>query len=111
MRIEHYSFGRIRIDGESYTSDVIIYPDRVGKWWRKRGHQVAREDVQEIVEAGAKVLVIGTGSAGCVDVLEETKKHFDSQGIELIVQKTDQACDTYNEMAGEGVIAALHLTC
>jgi len=29
MKIDSYSFGRIVIDGQVYTSDVIIYPDRV----------------------------------------------------------------------------------
>jgi len=37
--IESYKFGEILIDGVTYTSDVIIYPDSVDfKWWRKEGH-------------------------------------------------------------------------
>jgi hypothetical protein len=33
-KIESYHFGEIVIDGRRYSSDVIIYPDRVeGQWW------------------------------------------------------------------------------
>ncbi len=36
MKISDYSFGNITINGETYTKDVIIYPDRIfSLWWRK----------------------------------------------------------------------------
>jgi len=39
--IEHYSFGRIVIDGKEYTKDLIIYPDKIrANWWRKEGHKL-----------------------------------------------------------------------
>ena len=31
--IESYKFGEIVIDGTTYTSDVIIYPDNVDDKW------------------------------------------------------------------------------
>lgn len=34
MIVDDYSFGRIKVGGKEYTSDVIIYPDRVdSSWW------------------------------------------------------------------------------
>jgi hypothetical protein len=33
MTIESYSFGKITIDGELFTSDVILYPDRIDSNW------------------------------------------------------------------------------
>jgi len=33
MHISDYRFGRIVIDGKTYTSDVIVYPDRVDPSW------------------------------------------------------------------------------
>ena len=35
--IEKNEFGAIRVDGKTYTTDIIIYPDgRVSdNWWRK----------------------------------------------------------------------------
>ncbi len=35
MRIDHYVFGKMVVDGKTYTSDLIVYPDRVDpSWWR-----------------------------------------------------------------------------
>ena len=52
MKIEHYSFGNITIDGQTYTSDVIIYPERVdASWWRKEGHNLQIEDLAGVIKA------------------------------------------------------------
>ena len=37
--IESYGFGRMKIDGVTYTSDLIIFADHVkSDWWRIEGH-------------------------------------------------------------------------
>ena len=46
MPVEHYSFGRITIDGKTYTSDVIVIKGEVRSWWRKEGHRVALDDIR-----------------------------------------------------------------
>ena len=34
MEIDHYTFGRIGIDGRDYDAEVIIFPDHVQeRWW------------------------------------------------------------------------------
>lgn len=111
--IESYSFGRIVIDGQAYTSDVIIYPDRVdAHWWRKEGHRLDRHDLTEVVAEKPEVLVVGTGHSGLMGVPEETRKYLESEGIEVIAEVTGQAYQTYNRLSGsKKVIAALHLTC
>ena len=112
--IEHYEFGRIVVDGQRYTSDVIIYPDRVdSNWWRNEGHELCPADLREVVQAQPEVLVVGTGQPGRMRVLPETERHLEEQGIELVVQRTTDACRIYDQLreAGQNVIAALHLTC
>lgn len=111
--IEFYSFGEITIDGEKYTNDVIILPDRIrNNWWRKEGHSLHPEDIAEVVEAEPEVLVVGTGAYGGMKVPSETQEHLKSNGIELIAEKSESACETYNELAdSRKVAAALHLTC
>ena len=48
MRIQNYEFGRVKINGETYNNDVIILPDRVvPDWWRKSGHEVQIEDIED----------------------------------------------------------------
>jgi hypothetical protein len=113
MHIDGYVFGRIIIDGKAYTTDVIIYPDRVNSsWWRTEGHSLYKKDLPGIAEAKPDVLVIGTGNMGVMQVPESTIKYFEEQGIEVHVAKTGKAVEMFNELsAGKKVIAAFHLTC
>jgi hypothetical protein len=58
--IEKYSFGKIVVNGVTYTNDIKIIQGRVvPDWWRKKGHSVGIEDVQDILESKTSVLVIG----------------------------------------------------
>ena len=113
MKIEHYSFGRITIDGKAYTSDVIIYPDKVNaSWWRRAGHNLEVADLTEVIIAKPEVLVIGTGATGLMKVPKETISHLESQGIEVHIERTEKAVELFNKLQKDKkVIAALHLTC
>ena len=111
--IESYEFGRIVIDGRVYTSDLILFPDRVrSDWWRKEGHRLSVEDLGEIVRAKPEVLVVGTGHSGLVEIPGETARFIRSKGIELVAEPTRKATEIYNELSkSKRVVAALHLTC
>ncbi|MCL5024502.1 MAG: MTH938/NDUFAF3 family protein [Nitrospirae bacterium] len=113
MRIEHYSFGKIVIDGKTYTSDVIVYPGRVdASWRRKEGHSLQAVDLADIIRAKPGLLIVGTGYSGVMTVPEETVGFVGSKGIELRVERTEKAVDIYNSTKKDRtVIAALHLTC
>jgi len=111
--IESYHFGHIVIDGKSYTSDVIIFTDRVQESWRrKEGHRLISEDLATVVTAEARTLIVGTGSYGLVRVPKETLQYLKSKGFEVVVQTTAEACETYNRLSKRAdAIAALHLSC
>jgi len=111
--IDSYDFGRIVVDGKAYTSDVIIFPDKVkDNWWRKEGHALHIEDIELVVAEKQEVLIVGTGNYGLLKVLPETKEYIESKGIELIVEPTEKACEIYNEVSKDKkAVAALHLTC
>lgn len=113
MKITHYSFGKITVDGKTYTSDVIIYPGRVdASWWRKESHYLQAADLTEVINAKPDILVIGTGYSGVMVVPEETARFVRSKGIEIRVERTEKAVELYNNLQeGKVVIAALHLTC
>ena len=112
-KIESYHFGEIVVNGRRYSSDVIIYPDRIkDQWWRQEGHSLLVSDVWELMQEPPEVLVIGQGSVGRMDVPAETRHALQEAGIEVIVEPTAQACKTYNRLREKRqVIAALHLTC
>ena len=113
MTIERYSFGSITINGRTYTSDVIIYPDRVNaSWWRKEGHNLNIVDLTDVLNAKPDVLLVGTGSSGLMKVSKETLSYLESKGIKVHVSLTAQSVDLFNKLQSEKkVIAAFHLTC
>lgn len=111
--IDDYSFGRIVIGGKTYTSDVIVFPDRVqGSWWRKEGHSLCLEDIDKVLQEKPEVLIVGTGSMGIMRVPGEVAEEIKQRGIELIIEKTASACQTFNQLIGKRlVVGAFHLTC
>lgn len=113
MKIEHYFFGKITIEGKIYTSDVIIYPEKVNaSWWRKQGHNLEIDDLVDILSAEPEVIVVGTGAIGMMKVPKETIAHLESKGIEVHVARTGEAVEIFNKLQKDKVaIAAFHLTC
>lgn len=111
--IDSYSFGKIVIDGQKYTNDVIIFPDRIkDNWWREEGHILKTGDVERVVEESPDLLIVGTGSNGRLSIPEETREYIKSGGIKLIDKKSGEACELYNKLKDKKeVVAALHLTC
>ena len=111
--IESYKFGQILIDKKIYNSDIIIFKDHISdKWWRREGHNLHIDDIQEVINEKPEIIVIGTGFFGLMKVPPEIKEYLGSIGIKLIVRKTKDACDEYNNLhQDKKVIAAFHLTC
>ena len=114
MYIDSYQFGRIVVDGTAYDSDCLIVGDSVlPGWWRKQGHLLAPEDLQLIVAARPRILIVGCGAPGLMKVAEEARQVLRQQNIELVTLDTHAAVAKFNELAakGDNVAAALHLTC
>ena len=113
MKIEHYSFGKIIIDGKTYTSDVIIYPEKVdSSWWRKQGHSLHIDDLMNVIAEKPELFIVGTGNSGVMVVPQETVSYLKSKGIEVNIARTDEAVKLFNKFQKEKrTIAALHLTC
>lgn len=104
------------IDGKEYSSDLIIFPDKVQDgWWRKEGHFLNFKDLQAVFNVKPKwdVLVVGTGFFGLMRISDEVKEVLKSKKIKLVAQRTKKACDTFNELlrSERRVVAAFHLTC
>jgi hypothetical protein len=75
VKIKSYEFGRIKINGTVYTSDVIIYDEYVNaSWWRKEGHYLQTEDIEEILKVKPDLIIIGTGKFDTMNVSNDVKK-------------------------------------
>jgi len=112
-QIDSYRFGEMRIGGKSYRRDLIIMPDRIiDNWRRKEGHRLAIYDLSQITFTGIDCIIIGTGKFGMMKVDNEVVNYFNEQQVKVIILKTADAVQKYNEMFGEKRLsAAFHLTC
>ncbi len=114
MLIDSYHFGRIVVEGQPYSADLILLPERVeANWWRRSGHELHPDDLTTVLEARPKTLVVGTGMWGRMRILPETEHLLREKGIHLIALETGKAVETYNRLRQEdlAVAGAFHLTC
>ena len=112
--IEKYHFGKIKVSGKSYFSDLIIFPEEIKrKWWRKEGHSLCMEDLVELEGKNTEILIVGTGSNNMMNVPQNVIQELNKKDIIVIVKKTPDAVNEYNKLVKENkkVAAALHLTC
>jgi hypothetical protein len=111
-RIEGYSFGRIVVDGEEQTRDVILLPDRlVTNWWRAEGHSLVLADLDDVLEELPERLVVGTGAHGQMRPEPETLEQLRKRGVDVEALPTGDAVRRYGELDPSHTAAALHLTC
>ncbi|MEJ2181216.1 MAG: MTH938/NDUFAF3 family protein [Gammaproteobacteria bacterium] len=114
MQITEYTFGKITINGKTYQTDVIITPHSVkDKWWRKQGHNLAIEDLVDVIATKPKVVIIGSGYYGRMRVPQATRDYLEERGIRLEVAETAEAIDRFIQLQQEcaQIVAAFHLTC
>ena len=112
--IEQYSFGSIQINGRSFSQDVIIFPEEViPSWWRKEGHNLHLDDLEEVIKRKPEELIIGTGYNGIMKVSKVVISQLEKLGIKTTVMKSGDAVKEYNKLVKEEkkVAAGLHLTC
>ena len=112
--IEDYGFGSMTVKGENHRNDLkIVDNEIVGNWWRREGHALYAEDIDDILYSPVDVLVVGTGAYGHMRVTDEAAKAIKGQGIALVAVPTKEAVTIFNTLHGQGkkVAGAFHLTC
>jgi len=112
--IESYRFGRIVIDGTTYTADVIIYPDGsiLNPWRRNKGHVLEAVDLQDLIVTTPEIIICGTGAMGAMRPSAALKDYLGICNIDFIDQRSSRAVKTYNKLSGgKKVGGCFHLTC
>jgi hypothetical protein len=111
-RIEDYSFGRVVVDGEEETRDVIVLPQRVVRgWWRRDGHALVLDDLEDVLEELPRRLVVGTGAQGRMRPDPHALDALGERGVAVEVLPTAEAVRRYCALNPAETAAALHLTC
>lgn len=110
-RLQDYSFGRILVDGEEQTRDLIVLPHRLfTNWWRPEGHSLAIEDFIEVEDELPEKLILGTGAHGRLRPPQAVIEALERRGIAVEVLHTDDAVRRYGDLDERRTAAALHLT-
>jgi hypothetical protein len=111
-RIRDYRFGHVVVDGQAHTRDVIVLPGRVvGNWWRRDGHTLVLDDLDDVIEELPERLVVGCGAASRLRPDPGALEMLRSRGIEVEVLPTAEAVRRFAECDPARTAAALHLTC
>jgi hypothetical protein len=111
-RMEDYSFGRVTVDGHEHTRDLIVLPHRVvPDWWRREGHSLAMEDLDEVLEELPERLVLGVGAQSQLRPDPAVLAALERRGVQVECLPTDAAVRRYGELDEHRTAAALHLTC
>jgi hypothetical protein len=111
-RLESYRFGRLVVDGDEHTRDLIVLPARVvGNWWRREGHSLHIEDLDAVLDELPRTLIVGCGAHGRLTPDPAALRALDERGIDVEVLRTDDAVRRYAELDPGSTAAALHLTC
>ena len=117
-RIKHVSWGQLEVEGRAEPyKDAKLFPGGSREWnWRdtgmahRPGIQIA--DVQELLDHGAKVVVLSRGMAECLHVPPETLNFLKERQIAAHVLPTKEAVALYNKLAETELVGGLfHTTC
>lgn len=102
------------VDGKKYSADLIIFPHKIiSNWWRKEGHSICIDDIEDVLQYNPEILVIGKGANSCMEVSPELKKVFADKNIKLVEEDTQKACVLFNKYISDGkkAVGLFHLTC
>lgn len=114
MEIEQYEFGKIVVNGKTYTDDIKIIGDRVvPHWYRSSGHRVEVADVDDVLAAKPDIFVLGKGEPGRMAADAELVALLKKENIELIEKPSKEAAAIFNQLhkKKKNVAAGFHLTC
>jgi hypothetical protein len=116
-RISHLSWGRIEIEGYPPFKDVRIFPGGAREWdWRETGTRhvpgIQPADVQELIERGAKAVVLSKGFWERLKVCPETVEALAKNDIQIEILQTEDAVQRFNELRENIAVGGLfHSTC
>jgi hypothetical protein len=116
-RIKNVSWGKIAVEGNGTFKDVKLFPGGAREWdWAETGtaHRpgIQPADVKELVDRGAKVIVLSQGMQGVLQVDVQTMLALGRKNVKVHILKTEDAVRRYNELRKtEAVGALIHTTC
>jgi hypothetical protein len=115
--ISSLSWGHIEVEGYPPFKDVKIFPGGAREWdWRETRTRhvpgIQPADVQELIEHGARAVVLSKGIWKRLQVCPETLEVLAKNGIRVEVLQTEDAVERFNELRDSIAVGGLfHSTC
>lgn len=111
-RIRDYRFGHVVVEGQEETRDVVVLPSRVVRnWWRRDGHALVLEDLEDVLDELPERLIVGMGASSQMRPDPATLERLRERGVAVECLPTDRAVIRFAELDPARTAAALHLTC
>jgi hypothetical protein len=116
MRLDHFGFGSIRVDGVTYQNDLVIDRGQIRKR-KKKASKAFRDQfghtplsVKERIPWKCRTLVVGTGAEGALPVMQDVIGEAERRHVDLVLVPTTKAIDLLNGKRSNSN-AILHITC
>lgn len=117
MEARFVGFGEIELDGQRYERDVVVEGGRVSRR-HKRASRPFRDrfghtplSLEEPIPWNCRRLIVGTGAAGGLPIMDEVREQARKVGVELIAVPTEEACRLLSRSDPVDTAAILHVTC
>ncbi|UCH85514.1 MAG: hypothetical protein JSW50_07465, partial [Candidatus Latescibacterota bacterium] len=97
--------------------DFKLYPGGGRPWdWRETGTEhepgIQPIDVVELLNNGARVIVVGCGMNSRLQTCQETIELLEEKNVPLHIKETREAVALYNKLAADKPVGGLfHTTC
>lgn len=107
--IHSYTEESVVVNGVSFSSSLVIMPDRLIPDWRPGSFlELSEQDFAAFVEIGPDLVVLGTGQQQRFPDPRLYRQLIEA-GIGIEIMTTPAACRTYNILTSEGrkVLGAL----
>ncbi len=114
MKVNHYRFGELKIDSETYVKDIVIDRGQIKKRKKKKSKPYREQfghtplSIDENIPWSCKTLVIGRGMYKSLPVMEEVVLEAKRRGVKLNMVSTEEALQYINK---KNMNFILHLTC
>jgi len=115
--ITHFSWDCLEVEGGRRFKDAKLFPGGSREWdWSESGTDhfpgILPADVEELLEHGARVVVLSKGIDERLQICAETLEMLKQRGIKFHILQTEQAVRLYNQLREKELVAGLfHCTC
>ena len=116
-RITGVRWGRLELDDGRSFKDAVVFPGGAREWnWSETGTRhvpgIQPADVEELLEHGARAVVLSRGVLKRLQVCPETLRMLEQRNVPVHVLPTREAVRRYNDLCEtERVGGLFHSTC